>query len=63
MRLGEGPERLPSRPQYRAETEEPVATEGGFQEPSKTIFQKENVTFLDEKQTHSVKRSRTESGR
>lgn len=50
--------------QYQAETATVEAREeGGFQERLKPIFQKENVTFLDEQETHRVKKSRTQSGR
>lgn len=37
--------------------------EGGFQEPPRPIFQKENATSLGEQETHGVKKSRSQGGR
>lgn len=61
---GEGREPLSAGPRAKLRRQQPAAgEEGGFREGSKPIFQKENVTFLDEKETHSVESSRTETGR
>lgn len=57
--MGEGRERLSAGPGSKLRQQQQAAREeGGFQEPSKPIFQKENASFLDNR----VKKSRAESG-